>query len=337
MSVSGDWIYTRGLRPLEQFAISHGLDWIEVTSKFGIDPRAGHDAEATMPITSLFAISDFVAQQTKNDAMGFMIGSSIPVGFASTLDYVAIAAPSLRQGLANWTRFSSLSSGGIDFQYSEQDRQGIFEWIVPDRYGSKSQYLFGIASYSVRRIQYITGISDLDITVEFTVEPPGSTSDFQKEMGKRLRYGREHDRMLIPEKYLSMAHQTAEPNLYRMVEDKAIAEIKAMGEEGDFLFKVCELIGGSVKNGNHGLKDISSALGMTPRTLQRRLAESGTSLRDLTEDVRKNLAGHYLKDTSLPLSEIAFLLGFSDLSSFSRSARAWYGIGPRAYRRSAAG
>lgn len=322
---------------LEQFAVSHGMDWIEVSAKFGIDPKAGYDTEATMPISTMFAISDHVARQTNIDCMGFIIGDTVPVGFASTLDYVAIAAPSLRQGLKNWVRFSALSSGGIAFRFEERDGQGIFDWLVPDRYGPNSHYLFGVSAFFVRRIQYITGISDLDVVIEFTVSAPKVTSDFQKEMGRRLRFDRDHDRIFIPDEYLSMAHHTAEPNLYRMAEQAALAELKSRGEEGDFLFEVCELLGTAIKDGNHGLKEISSALGMTPRTLQRRLAESGTSFRDLTEDVRKNLAGHYLKDTNLPLSEIAFLLGFSDLSSFSRSARAWYGIGPREYRRRDAG
>jgi len=335
-SVSGDWILTRRLRTLEQFAVSHGLDWEETAARFKLDPKAGYDAEATMPITTMFAISDYIARQTNIDSMGFIIGDTVPVGFASTLDYIAIAAPSLRQGLKNWVSFSALSSGGITFSFEEQGGQGIFEWLVPDRYGPKSHYLFGVSAFFVRRIQYITGINDLDVVIEFTVSAPRVTSDFQKEMGNRLRFDRDHDRIFIPEEYLSMAHHTAEPNLYRMVEEAAISELKARAEEGDFLFEVCELLGAAIKNGNHGLKDIASELGMTPRTLQRRLAENGTTLRDLTEDVRKNLAGHYLKDTNLPLSEIAFLLGFSDLSSFSRSARAWYGIGPRAYRRSAA-
>jgi AraC-like DNA-binding protein len=73
-------------------------------------------------------------------------------------------------------------------------------------------------------------------------------------------------------------------------------------------------------------------LGMHARTLQRRLAEEGTSFRDVIDGVRKDLAEGYVADRALTLDEVALLLGFSDKSAFHRAFVRWTGETPAAFR-----
>ena len=70
----------------------------------------------------------------------------------------------------------------------------------------------------------------------------------------------------------------------------------------------------------------------TSRTLHRRLAEHGTSFRQLLDSVRLDLARAYLGETELPVTEIGFLIGFADLSSFSRAFKRWTGPSPAEFR-----
>ena len=72
---------------------------------------------------------------------------------------------------------------------------------------------------------------------------------------------------------------------------------------------------------------------MSSRALQRELEKANTSFRDLVDETRKSMARQYLADTSLPLTEIAFMLGFSELSAFSRAARSWFGVSPSELRK----
>jgi AraC-like DNA-binding protein len=76
----------------------------------------------------------------------------------------------------------------------------------------------------------------------------------------------------------------------------------------------------------------ATILGMSERTLQRRLAEEGTSFQRLLDDTRRELAQHYLGQSNISLTDITYLLGFSDQSSFFRAARRWFGNSPRDYR-----
>jgi len=77
---------------------------------------------------------------------------------------------------------------------------------------------------------------------------------------------------------------------------------------------------------------IATILGMSERTLHRRLAVEGTSFQRLLDDTRRELARHYLGQREVSLADIAYLLGFTDQSSFFRAARRWFGSSPRDYR-----
>jgi AraC-like DNA-binding protein len=77
---------------------------------------------------------------------------------------------------------------------------------------------------------------------------------------------------------------------------------------------------------------IASLLGLSERTLQRRLAAEGTAFERLLDDTRRELARHYLGQRNVSLTDIAYVLGFSDQSSFFRASRRWFGSSPRYYR-----
>ncbi len=77
---------------------------------------------------------------------------------------------------------------------------------------------------------------------------------------------------------------------------------------------------------------MAERLFLTERTLQRRLQEAGTTFKKLLTEVRIDLADNYIRDSNLSLNEISFLLGFSELSSFSRAFKHWKGSSPRNYR-----
>jgi AraC-like DNA-binding protein len=81
-----------------------------------------------------------------------------------------------------------------------------------------------------------------------------------------------------------------------------------------------------------GLSDIASSLGMSARTLQRRLADEGHSFQSLVDRARQDLAQQLLKETDYSLAEIAFLTGFSEQSGFTRAFKRWAGQTPRSYR-----
>lgn len=90
-------------------------------------------------------------------------------------------------------------------------------------------------------------------------------------------------------------------------------------------------------NGTPVLQDLATEFGMSPRTMQRRLSEEGTSYSDVLEDLRKDMSERLLANRGLTITEVAYLLGYADLSSFDRAYRKWTGRTPIDDRRRLAG
>ena len=93
---------------------------------------------------------------------------------------------------------------------------------------------------------------------------------------------------------------------------------------------------GALPSAGAGLGAAARVLGMSPRTLQRRLRERGIVYAALIDQVRRRLSSKYLADAKLSLGEIAYLLGYSESSAFNRAYRRWTGRTPSADRRSIA-
>ena len=80
------------------------------------------------------------------------------------------------------------------------------------------------------------------------------------------------------------------------------------------------------------LEEVAEKLGLSSWSLQRRLREESISFTALVDNVRCEMATHYLQNRQLSISEMALLLGYSEVSAFSRAFRRWFGISPRQWR-----
>jgi AraC-like DNA-binding protein len=105
----------------------------------------------------------------------------------------------------------------------------------------------------------------------------------------------------------------------------------------DFVQGVREAIRAALRDGAPQVGGVAKGLHVSLRTLQRRLTEHGTSFQDEVDAVRRELAFQYLKDPHLGVSEVAFLLGYAELSTFDRAFKRWTGMTPRVWREGAEG
>jgi AraC-like DNA-binding protein len=106
--------------------------------------------------------------------------------------------------------------------------------------------------------------------------------------------------------------------------------------ESDIVSKIKRLVIDALPSGAPSEESIAEALHISPRTLNRRLADQDTSYRELLSEVRRDMAEKYIADPTIPIAEISYLLGFSEVSSFSRAFKRWTGEPPGTFRAKAA-
>jgi AraC-like DNA-binding protein len=111
--------------------------------------------------------------------------------------------------------------------------------------------------------------------------------------------------------------------------------LKSFGK-GDLVSRVKQIIVEKLPSGTPSEAAIAKALSTSSRTLSRRLADEQTNYRELVTEVRRELAEQYIADLTIPIAEVSFLLGFSEVSSFSRAFKRWTGKPPHVFRDSLA-
>jgi AraC-like DNA-binding protein len=115
--------------------------------------------------------------------------------------------------------------------------------------------------------------------------------------------------------------------------DRHAEELLAKYPPRDSLIEqVRNLIAAEFRGGEPSLERIADNLGLTPRTLQRKLQELDTSYNDVLDQMRRQLAMRYLREPQMAICEVAYLLGFSESSSFHRAFKRWTGVTPKGFR-----
>ena len=123
------------------------------------------------------------------------------------------------------------------------------------------------------------------------------------------------------------------PETFELLRSHIDSQLKRLSSDSLVSEKVRSILLSSLRYRFPDINTVASKLNMSPRTLQRQLNYERTSFKILLQDTRFDLAKHLLKQRSFTISEISFMLGYSDLGNFSRSFKRQTGLSPQEYRR----
>lgn len=132
---------------------------------------------------------------------------------------------------------------------------------------------------------------------------------------------------------LTLPIATHDPGGVELLSDRATRLVDALAPGATFARRVRDVLAAELHGGNPMMENVAARLGVHPKTVNRRLKQEGTSHRELLDCLRRELAEHYLAMPGIAVTEVAFLLGFSDASAFNKALRRWFGIAPLDYRR----
>ncbi len=182
-------------------------------------------------------------------------------------------------------------------------------------------------------IRRITGVDFVPLKVGFQHSLPEDISTYHRLFRAPVEFDQPVNEIAFDSTFLSSPLLKSYPGLGRVL-DRYIEELLAkLPHSESFIDSVRREISIELRGGNLGVEAIAKRLGFVPRTLQRKLKETGTSYQELLDEMRQSLSIHYLQEQHITVSEVAFLLGFSEASAFSRAFKRWTGTTPGEFRR----
>jgi len=189
---------------------------------------------------------------------------------------------------------------------------------------------------TILRCRRASGFDWPIVEVAFAFEAPPSTAVHEASFGCAVGFGRGRNEFVLARETWDRPSQAPSSELLRTLEEHADRLIAGLRRENVVSVQVSRLVTEELQGGEPSLAKIARRMAMSPRTLQRRLELEDTTFADVLDRTRRHFAQAYMKDRGLALTEIAYLLGFSEQSAFTRAFQRWYGTSPSQYRSRAA-
>ncbi|MNN03036.1 HTH-type transcriptional regulator VirS [compost metagenome] len=167
--------------------------------------------------------------------------------------------------------------------------------------------------------------------VEFT-QPMGDVQALEAYFGSRIRVGAERNRLTLNRKDLSLPFISYNDELLKILTPVLDHTLDERHNSRSLTGTVKWIMKRSFTAGRLDIQTVAGELGMSDRTLQRRLTDKGSSFKQLLTEARHEQALEYLADPSLDIKEVAFLIGYEDQNSFYRAFRLWEGDTPARWR-----
>lgn len=310
-----------------------GIDTEAVLREAGFADGELDEPDGRIALPRLYKLWEVADRRWGRPALGLETGAAVPVGAYDVLDYLVLTAPTLGEGIADLARSFPLVTRTVGFRAHQEGALVvcILEWArapVGIEVHLRDYSLAAVA----RRAREASGV--VPVRVELAGPPLTTACHYAEVFGAPARLHARRDAVV----FTACAWRTPLPRsdvrLHRMLQQHAAFLLeRSAGLEPDHLTeRVRAELRPPLGSTLPSIDAVARRLGLSVRSLQRRLQLEGTSFAALVDEVRAGLARDYLRDRRLGIGEVAHRLGFSEPSAFSRAFRRWTGQSPRAFR-----
>lgn len=301
----------------------------------GVDPSAPVDPGAMISDTRFFGLLERILDLGAH-------GRSVPIVMGASMrcdDYGAFglafkSAPDLFGSYARVERFGRIVTSIANFRVRRSEGS-VFMEVIQAR--DRRRGLAMANELAVAAVMALSREVSRDgfapVTVHLMSERPVPDGAYQDHFRCPIVFGADRDALEVSTATASQPNRLADDGISRFFETHLDRQLSRIDQTSELERHILDQIGDALSEGVPTLGDVAGRMGMSRRTLQRRLSADGLAYQDLVLRTRKTLCEQLLRRTDYPLAEIAFLTGFSDQSTFTRAFKRWQGQTPASYRR----
>jgi AraC-like DNA-binding protein len=318
---------------LRDYLARFGLRLDQLALAAGLDPTQLGNPDVLIDQARWFVLVEAAARASRDPYLAVGYAEQMPWKDMGVVSYVALHSATAGDGLANLSRYFAIQQSGSRLDLSIGAREVRLSFVVDDpQAGESGQITEATFALVVRLLR--DSIKDpawAPKSVAFRHDAPADDGKHRRFFRAPISWRHRTDTMTLATGDLARRFVSADtgllPHLLRHAED-CLARMPSDDEDDD----VRRAVIAAISAGDPAIEPVAERVGQSPRSLQRALAAAGTSFKQLVDDTRLDLAKRYLADPSLSLTETAFLLGYSDLSAFSRAFKRWTDVSPLEFR-----
>ncbi|ENV91986.1 AraC family transcriptional regulator ligand-binding domain-containing protein [Acinetobacter bereziniae] len=181
--------------------------------------------------------------------------------------------------------------------------------------------------------QLLDDEENIFLSLELAIPEPKDLEKYMRYFKCPIQFNTEQTKIILSSSLLHIPFKSHDPNLLTILTNHANTLLKKMPKQDSLRELVNLSILRALESSDVKIQTIAKSLNTSPRLLQIDLKKNGLSFRNILNSIRQSLAKKYLKNCSLLIVDIAFLLGYKDQTSFNRAFKAWTGISPSEWRK----
>ncbi|HEX5058321.1 MAG TPA: AraC family transcriptional regulator ligand-binding domain-containing protein, partial [Kofleriaceae bacterium] len=248
-----------------------------------------------------------------------------PIGTFEALDYALWASSTFGDALDRLVRFLRIIGDDLTLHVTRAGKWARVHRVVVHDQRHRAECFLAIL---VLRGRELLGRPLRLREVRFTHRRPADIRAHRRLFHCPIRFGSSVTELVFDVNQLDAPVRSARPGLAAVLDRHLRDLLSRLPQRGSFVHRVHQSIARTLHAGRPSLKTTARALHMSSRTLQRHLQDVGVTHRQIVEDVRRDLAERLLATRRMSITEVAFLLGFEDVSGFRRAYRQWTGMNP---------
>jgi AraC-like DNA-binding protein len=310
-----------------------GIELAPLLSRAGLTVEQIDDPSVRMPVQSQIKLLELAADALHDDLLGFHLAQNYDLREIGLFYYVLASSEILADALLRAERYGRIVNEGFSLHARTGKETAIsLSYVGIDRRSDRHQIAFWLTSL-VRLCRQLTNRRLMPSRVKVMHRRDKTPAEFRSLLGCEIEFGANVDELVFPAAVKLMPIVSADPYLNQMLLkycEEAHAHRPANG--ASLRSSVENAITPLLPHGKAGAGEIARQLGMSHRTLARRLAAEGLTLSEIQKELKTDLAQRYLRDGDLPISQIAWLLGYCEVSAFTHAFKRWTGTAPRQSR-----
>lgn len=324
-------IFAPTLNLAMQLAQAYDIDATAILAEVGIDPAILSDNNARIPANKVRDFLQKFADVAPKQHLALKIGKYWHPSQMGAFGYAWMTSSTLRTAFERLQRYARIVIGFVNISIEESDTDLTLIFDFKSESFAPAFRLNGNRALILAMIQHNAGPDFHPQSVSFSHAEPKNIDDFYALFQCPITFNADLDSLTISLEDADKPRSCSNKQL-ALLHDQLLIEYVAKLDNSNIVERVKLAVINEMGSGNFSDSTIAESLHMSQRTLQRRLEENNTTFKMVVNKVRQDLADTYLNDSSLSLTEISFMLGFSEMSAFSRAFKRWTGESPSHFR-----
>jgi len=321
---------------LWRFAVARGADETELALRSGIDAAELADPDTRVPFARYQALMRAAKEQCRMPGLALHLGAGNDFREFSVVGLICYAAPTMGEALAELNRYGrlvaevDLAMVGPRFRIEQRDG-GM--WLTdtradPDAFPEMTEATWTRFIGETRRH---FPDAPFALAVHVTHAAPAHAAEYEAVLGVPIVFGSAYNAIRIDPTWLGIELHNPSVYAFGLLSERADRLMRELESAKSMRGRVEAVLIPMLHRGDVAMETVARKLGLSQRSLQRRLKEEDAGYEALLDALRHRMALNYLSGGRTSVNEAAYLIGFSDPSAFSRAFKRWTGTSPRSW------